>query len=335
MKIYLLIPIYNPPKIFQNLLRNINNLKFIYKIIVVNDGSSKIIANSIFREFQNNSKIKILKHEKNLGKGEALKTGFRYIQKLSSQKDFVFCIDGDGQHSISDLIKIYDFLINNQNYKIIFGVRNFSFSKTPFRSFLGNKITYLFFYYIYKYKILDTQTGFRVLSSSLLNGLSNLKGSRYEYESIMLKYFVDNKIDIKQFEISTIYLNNNESSNFNPLKDSYIIYGNLFEYYFIFLIYYLMDTSFFAILFSLSNNSLFSNFISSIISFFVSTILIYKLYLNTLINKFIFFIFVNLILISILFIKYDYSYFNILIKILFGAIFIYISTNFFKSKKKN
>ena len=215
MKIYLLIPIYNPPQIFQILLRNINNLKFIFKFIVVNDGSSKIIANSIFKEFQHDSKIKILNHEKNLGKGEALKTGFKYIQKFSNQKDFVFCIDGDGQHSISDLIKIYDFLINNQNYKIIFGVRNFSFSKTPFRSFLGNKITYLFFYYIYKYKILDTQTGFRVLSSSLLNGLSNLKGSRYEYESIMLKYFVDNKIDIKQFEISTIYLNNNESSNFN------------------------------------------------------------------------------------------------------------------------
>lgn len=53
-------------------------------------------------------------------------------------------------------------------------------------------------------------------------------GSRYEYETKMLILCAEEHIPIHEVPIETIYLNDNASSHFNPVKDSYRIYRLFF-----------------------------------------------------------------------------------------------------------
>lgn len=73
--------------------------------------------------------------------------------------------------------------------------------------------------------ISDTQTGLRGMSRELLaNYFATTKGERFEYEMNMLLCAKENQIPFEEFPIQTIYLENNESSHFNPFIDSIRIY---------------------------------------------------------------------------------------------------------------
>ena len=68
----IIIPAYNPPKNFKNLIIQINKLYKI-NIIIVDDGSSS----NIKIEFDN---ILILKNKLNRGKGYSLKKAMKLLQ---------------------------------------------------------------------------------------------------------------------------------------------------------------------------------------------------------------------------------------------------------------
>ena len=69
-------------------------------------------------------------------------------------------------------------------------------------------------------KINDTQTGLRGLSNDFIKQSLNLKGERFEYEINMLIEAVISKTVIKEVIIKTIYIEDNKSSHFSPIKDS-------------------------------------------------------------------------------------------------------------------
>ena len=51
-----------------------------------------------------------------------------------------------------------------------------------------------------------------------------IEGERYEYETNMLIYIKDHDIPYGEIPIETVYLDDNSSSHFNVIKDSYRIY---------------------------------------------------------------------------------------------------------------
>lgn len=106
-QIVILIPAYNPTIDLVSFSNSLINNSF--KIVIVNDGSSAESLD-IFKKL--NNKILVLQHEKNLGKGEALKTGFKYILE-NIHCEGVITADADGQHTINDIISIADKMENN------------------------------------------------------------------------------------------------------------------------------------------------------------------------------------------------------------------------------
>ena len=98
--IVVLIPTYNPN---TDIMRSfINELRKNFKnIIIVNDGSKKIF-DSFFEELESLN-ITILKHNSNIGKGQAIKTGFEYILKTFPNILGTITADCDGQHSAEDI----------------------------------------------------------------------------------------------------------------------------------------------------------------------------------------------------------------------------------------
>lgn len=214
----ILIPAYEPNK---RLLDLIHELKRIcdYKIIIVDDGSGNNFRH-IFKQAEE-AGCTVLTHMFNMGKGQALKTGFSYI-KESDEKEGVVTADCDGQHLPRDIVKIAQAIKDNES-SIILGTRRF-IGKVPFRSRFGNSVTRTIFSFASGAKVHDTQTGLRGFSNNMLAWLLGISGQRFEYEMNMLLEAQPSGYGFHEIDISTVYLEQNKSSHFHPLKDSLRVY---------------------------------------------------------------------------------------------------------------
>lgn len=228
MKPIVIIPAYNPD---NKLIRLVEELEMLGEhVLIVDDGSSKK-CRSVFEELENRYKCEIKHHGINKGKGAALKTGIRYAAEHYPDCIGYITADADGQHTPEDIIKISETLQNDM-YSFVLGTRNFNDKGIPFKSRWGNKITSIVFFLTTGKKCLDTQTGLRGIPSRLFMACLSIPGNRYEYEMNMLMNFAYKGNTFVSVPIETIYLENNKSSHFHPLKDSVRIYMNIFRYSF-------------------------------------------------------------------------------------------------------
>ena len=226
----LIIPAYNPDEklFFDFLEKAVNNFE---KIIVINDGS-KAECREIFEKIeQQYHNIKILKHSVNLGKGRALKTAFN--EYLNYYPDCIGIVqaDCDGQHDIDDAVNCAEVLRENPQC-LVLGYRDFNDKIVPIKSKYGNKITRLIFRLFIGIKIKDTQTGLRAISNENIKQFIATPGERYEYETNILIDCKSDNIEIKEVPIKTIYIEKNQTSKFNPIKDSLAIYKLFAKYIF-------------------------------------------------------------------------------------------------------
>ncbi|MCK9582120.1 MAG: bifunctional glycosyltransferase family 2/GtrA family protein [Endomicrobiales bacterium] len=220
------IPAYKPGAALNEIVRRLRQL-CASKIVIVDDGSPQCAA-SFINDIEKGKEAVVLHHKENLGKGEALKTAFRYILNTYTASRGVVTLDADGQHTPEDAVKMAYTLENGQE-SLFLGVRQFN-QNIPFRSKIGNEITKIIFWLITSKKVSDTQTGLRGIPKSMLNDLVAIKSSGYDYEMDMLIYACKRKVILTEVNIETKYENNNASSHFNPLLDSLKIYYVLFRF---------------------------------------------------------------------------------------------------------
>lgn len=116
----ILMPAYNPTEKLINLIEDIKKLTDI-PIIIVNDGSAQKFSD-IFKKLEKDG-ITVLNHKVNLGKGEAIRTGIKYLIDIQ-ESDGVVCADCDGQHSPKDIKNIID-VLSNSNVDLVLRCKKF------------------------------------------------------------------------------------------------------------------------------------------------------------------------------------------------------------------
>lgn len=231
-KLIIVIPAYNPDQKLADLAEALIK-KQMCNIIVVDDGSEPETA-SVFTKIP--PEVTVLRHPENRGKGRALKTAFQYIEehwKNAGGRWGIMTVDADGQHKLCDIIKCYEAWQEMRGQKLVLGVRSFyedEKQKIPFRSRFGNICTQAIFKFLCGINVSDTQTGLRLIPYELLPGLAQVKGERYEYETNMLLWCKEHGVEFCEVPIETVYEGNNETSHFNPLKDSFLIYRVILMY---------------------------------------------------------------------------------------------------------
>ena len=226
MRPVILIPAYKPN---EKLIPLVTEISKEFEVIVVNDGSGKGFE-PIFDSLQGIPQVTVLKHAINLGKGEALKTGFNYF--LNHAKDSVGLVtaDADGQHLVKDIRHLCEQL-EMTPHALHLGSRAFDKS-VPFRSQFGNILTRHIFKFLLGTQLQDTQTGLRGIPTSFLPTLLHTKSRGYDFELDMLVLARKNRIPILETPITTVYEDNNKSSHFNPIVDSVKIYYVFFRFIF-------------------------------------------------------------------------------------------------------
>jgi glycosyltransferase involved in cell wall biosynthesis len=217
-KAILLIPAYKPSDELRALVEKIQRLDVLGSIgavLVVNDGSGPE-CEPLFQALRALNGVTVIQHAINLGKGAALKTGFNHALVTWPDAVGIVTADADGQHAPEDVLRVAEALLDTPR-DIILGVRQFR--DIPFRSLLGNRISSVIFSMFAGFRLSDTQTGLRGWPRAYcLDALRiTLNGYDFELESLIKK---DSGCQLREVPIQTIYLNGNQSSHFNPIRDS-------------------------------------------------------------------------------------------------------------------
>ena len=206
MNIVIIIPAYNPPNNFIDLLSEIRKVTSL-KIIIIDDCSIKPVK--ITSKISN---FKLFRNPTNKGKGGALKKGFQIAYK--NKFTHAITMDADFQHSPNDII---NFINIQEDYSIIYGKREF-YSPMPIHRRLSNFITSKTISFIFKSSIFDSQCGFRRYKLEDIKKIV-INETGYQYETELLIKAIQMNLSISSVLISTIY--SNEISNLRYFKNIY------------------------------------------------------------------------------------------------------------------
>jgi len=145
VKVTTLIPAYNEEQTIGDVIQEA--LKYVDEVLVVDDGSTDRTGDVAQR-----SGAKVIKHDKNMGVLEALRTAFK-----ASSSSVIVTLDADGQCPPLDIPRLIEPILEGKA-DLVLGVRD----KVPHRS--ERIITFLT---SLKVKCSDAGTGFRALKIEL------------------------------------------------------------------------------------------------------------------------------------------------------------------------
>lgn len=257
MRYIALIPAYEPDRKMLGIIADLGKRGF--DVVTVDDGSGIEYA-ELFEQIsekipgKTGKSVTVLIHDRNKGKGAALKTGLDFIGNFmvirgEEAETVVVTVDADGQHLAADAGKVACEAGRNPG-TLVLGSRNIGFAsgtcenhqhiqahsgdngkpahditeQPPLRSRFGNAVTRKVFHAVTGKSIYDTQTGLRAFTADLIPAMLAVDGDRYEYEINVLMEFAGAGIPIEEIGIETVYHNGNSASHFNTGRDSFRIY---------------------------------------------------------------------------------------------------------------
>ena len=217
-----LIPAYEPDEMLIPLVEELteNGLS----VLVVDDGSGKNYWH-IFEKVQQYATV--LTQQINGGKGSALKTGMQYIWDHIPECEHVITCDADGQHSVRDVLRVQKVLHDGEGFVLSVRQRQEDV-KVPLRSKLGNSLSRIVYALLTCRFLPDNQSGLRGFARNHIQWMLQVEKNNYDYEMNVLYYAAKKGLHIATLPIETIYINDNASSHFNPVKDTLRIYKSLF-----------------------------------------------------------------------------------------------------------
>lgn len=194
--IWIVIPAFNEGARLNRVISAIRKYSNHLPVIVIDDGSSEPVR---LRQKDN---LTVLKHEINLGKGAALKTGISYAFKHSA--DAVILLDADGQHDPQEISQFVNKL--EEGYEVVLGTRR-SGRDMPLVRLLGNKFASIYVNLIFGIYVSDIPSGYRAFSKAAYKKLE-WQSARYSVETEMVVNLGKHKHELKYIEIpvKTVYI---------------------------------------------------------------------------------------------------------------------------------
>jgi glycosyltransferase involved in cell wall biosynthesis len=160
--------------------------------------------------------VTLLRHERNLGKGAALKTGFSWA--IESGFDGVVTIDADGQHDVS-AIPLLIASARSGSRGILIASRHTQFEQMAGLRKIWNRIGVWCIWKRTGFEITDSQSGFRYYSSDVLKKIS-LKSDGYAMEMEVLLKAWKAGFTVGSLPIAARVADGRATSHYRPFKDT-------------------------------------------------------------------------------------------------------------------
>lgn len=218
MKILACIPAFNEEDVIGDLVKK--TLSFVDQVIVCDDGSS----DNTFNEAKE-SGAEVIQHDKNLGKGAALKSLFDYAK--NSSFDVIVTIDGDGQFLPQEIPKLVTSIVEKTS-DIVIGYRFDDETEMPSYRKIGNKVLDKITSLASDLPFRDTQSGFRAYSKKAID-LITFHTNGFGADSEILINISKKGLRISEEKVTVLYNTGGKTSTKNPLSHSGEVITSIIE----------------------------------------------------------------------------------------------------------
>jgi len=236
-KVSIVVPVYNEAKFVEQLLKSLIKINLPYeKEIIIVESNSNDGSNEIVDKFKNYKNFKVI-HQKNaLGKGNAVREGFKY-----ASGEVIIIQDADLEYDINDYSNLID-PINDFETFFVLGSRSLGkkswkvrvYDKTPLKGFLMNFAQVIFaktYNFLFKSKTTDINTMFKVFRRSCLNHMK-LTANGFDFDIELACMLA--KSGYKPLEVPVNYISRGfeDGKKINFWKDAIPSYSMIFRCYF-------------------------------------------------------------------------------------------------------
>ena len=212
------IPAFNEEKPIVDVIKK--SLKYVDQVIVCDDGSSDLTAEQ--------AKIAgaiVIKHEKNMGKGDAMKSLFKYAKDVGA--DAMVTIDGDGQFLAEQIPSLLQPILDNSS-DVVIGNRFSNDKEMPSYRKIGNKMLDRITKLAADLPFSDTQSGFRSYSKKAIQSI-DFSTSGFGVDSEILIDAVDKGLRITETKVTVLYDTGLKTSTKDPISHSMSVIASLLE----------------------------------------------------------------------------------------------------------
>ena len=207
MRVAAVIPAWNESGRVGTVVAGVRPL--VDEVIVVDDGSNDGTA----REAAEAGAV-VLRHERNRGKGWAVRTGLAHV--LTRDFTHVLLLDGDGQHRPADVPRLLAAGADDR-VDLVVGARAFRKDVMPRARYYSNLLGSWALSRFVGTPVRDTQSGFRMVRCDRLRGLA-LSARGYEIETEMLIRLRQRGARVVSVPIETVY--GVGPSKLRPVRDT-------------------------------------------------------------------------------------------------------------------
>ncbi len=174
-RISVVIPVYNEEETVLEVIERVRSTELVSEIVVVDDGSSDGTWNVL--QGLNHPDVRIFRHEKNSGKGSALKTGFAHVTG-----DIVIIQDADLEYDPGE----YPVLINpivQGRADVVYGTRFAGGTHRVlfFWHYVGNRLLTLLSNMLTNLNLTDMETCYKVFRADVIRKI-DIKSKRFGVE---------------------------------------------------------------------------------------------------------------------------------------------------------
>lgn len=202
-----IVPAYMEQRKINDLVKRV--LRYTRHVIVVDDGSTDRTS-----EEAADAGAVVIRHERNMGKGIALNTGFTYAR--DNHFDYLITMDADGQHDPADIPRFIEAYVRT-GIPVLIGNRMGNLGGMPLVRRCTNRLMSWYLSRFMKQYVPDTQCGFRLYRCDVIPFIST-EAKRFAAESEILLHVAARGIRIDSIPIAVIY--QDEQSKINPFNDT-------------------------------------------------------------------------------------------------------------------
>jgi glycosyltransferase involved in cell wall biosynthesis len=212
------IPAFNEEKPIVDVIKK--SLKYVDQVIVCDDGSSDLTA-----EKAKIAGAVVIKHEKNMGKGHAMKSLFKYAKDIDA--DVIVTIDGDGQFLPEQIGTLLKPILEN-SYDVVIGNRLSDDKEMPSYRKIGNKMLDKITKLAAELPFSDTQSGFRSYSKKAIQSI-DFSTNGFGVDSEILIDAVDKGLKITETSVTVLYNTGLKTSTKDPVTHTMGVIASLLE----------------------------------------------------------------------------------------------------------
>jgi glycosyltransferase involved in cell wall biosynthesis len=181
-KILVIVPAYNEQDNIQQVIFKLSSAGRGWDILVINDASTDKTSDLA----RSTGLARVIDLPFNLGIGGGVQTGFRYAR--DNAYDYAMQFDGDGQHSVDEIDKLLDIVMNGKADVAIgsrFNQKHDGFKSSQFRR-VGIRIFEWFSFILIRQRITDHTSGFRAYNRKAIEFLAKYYPGDYPEPEVVI-----------------------------------------------------------------------------------------------------------------------------------------------------